>query len=330
MITLGACARNATPNPPVPALTPSPSGTAPSVSTSTPLPVPTSAPLILSRDNAFGITEIGSWQANFSSQVSWNAESTTVYLPNLDDVFVYDVTQSQHELISFDEFNRQNPYQDTSGITIRGNCSDQGEDLYAVSPDKTLLATGWSYGHQQPTKTVIDLWDLTHKKCLFQFPEYTGPLSALAFSPGGNYLVFSTDRATYVWDVKKSGYACRIKFGIFAAFAPGSGALAVSEMREWLGYGIGVWDVTKCELVQKYINGGLNSTFSPNEDLLATTDRSRVLILDAKTGDLIIELVGHPDDVYTLSFSPDGRYLLSGSSGGPDSISTFILWAVKH
>ena len=276
------------------------------------------------------ISQIRSWQADFATQVTWNAESTRVYIPGPDHVVVYDVTQSRHEQISIDEYNRQNPFQNTAGIPDKGGCSDLGKHKYAVSPGKTMLATGWSDAQRGSLKTVIDLWDLTAKKCLFQFPGYDGSLSALTFSPDGNYLVFSTDRVTYVWHIKKAEFTCKIKYAVSAAFVPGEDTLAVTDIRAWLGYRNGLWDVKKCELMQKYANGGLNSAFSPNGDLFAANDGGQVLILDAKTGELLLELAGHPDFVHVLSFSPDGRYILSGSYGGQDAMSIYILWAVKH
>lgn len=71
----------------------------------------------------------------------------------------------------------------------------------------------------------------------------------------------------------------------------------------------------------------LTSAVSPKGNLLATADGPNVHLWNAQTGDWIRQLgdasSGHADDVYALSFSPDGATL---ASGGDDN--RVILWTV--
>jgi dipeptidyl aminopeptidase/acylaminoacyl peptidase len=74
---------------------------------------------------------------------------------------------------------------------------------------------------------------------------------------------------------------------------------------------------------------------SPDGSLIATAaDKDRVIhLLDRKTGKEIRQLMGLQDTVSVISFSPDGRFVLSGSAdqtarvGGPAGI-TFQIAAV--
>ncbi|EFJ40753.1 hypothetical protein VOLCADRAFT_108019 [Volvox carteri f. nagariensis] len=64
--------------------------------------------------------------------------------------------------------------------------------------------------------------------------------------------------------------------------------------------------------------------FSPNNELLATASRD-VRIYDAKTGDIKVILDGHGGLVRSISFTPDGRLLCSGSD---DCVA--LVWSLEH
>ena len=331
LILLVGCVQTTSPKLSLPAQTLLPSVTVHPIFTPTAVPTLTSTPTrqIISHDNVSQLTEIDRWQTETFFQVIWDDKSTKIFITDFDNVHMYDVTQLNLELISFDEYRQQSPIVSSIELTDKGDCNTS-VDQFALNPDKTILATGWSYGHKQPPKTIISLWSMASKKCLMEFPEFDGWLSAISFSPSGNYLVFSTD-ITYVWNVEKAQQTCKI-IGREATFVPGKDVLTIVEIRDWLGYRIGLWDIEKCDLIQKYAIGGLNPVFSPNGELLATNERSHILIIDTKTGQLLKELEGHPYDIGTISFSPDGRFMLSGSYRESTNIgykSTFILWAIN-
>ncbi|MBZ9775038.1 WD40 repeat domain-containing protein [Mesorhizobium sp. CO1-1-8] len=89
-----------------------------------------------------------------------------------------------------------------------------------------------------------------------------------------------------------------------------------------------VWDVR---------SGKLKSQFQAADDMIEALalapDKRSVLVgqesgeiawLDGATGEKIGKLVGHTEKVTTVSFSPDGSRILSGSADG-----TFRLWDAK-
>ncbi len=174
---------------------------------------------------------------------------------------------------------------------------------------------------------------MIENKCILQLPEYDGSLTALAFNPNGNYLIFSTDRATYVWSVKQKEITCQINYAWNAIVYPAAQDIIILSDGMGLPGGLsGLWNIERCEKTQEYSFGLGYPVFSPNGELLAGTKDNRVLISDAKTGELLKEL-NFPLNFYLdLSFSPDGRYLLLwdyGSLGSENNKNTFILWAIK-
>jgi hypothetical protein len=298
-------------------------------------PTPTLGFPIISRDNVSQISEIGRWQTNPSLKVIWNDSSTEIAIPELFDIVtVYDVNSFQYKQISYNEYKQLNPILFTDETAEKGNCSQSSVgDIHIISPDKTILVTGWSYGHKQPQKTVINLWDLAEKKCILQLPEYDGALTALAFIPSGNYLIFSTDWSTYVWNVKKSEITCQVNHAWGAIVYPAEKDVVVlSDGLNQTGGLSGLWNVEKCEKIQEYPFSINNPVFSSNGELLVGTKDNRILISDAKTGELLKEIDLPLNTYLDLSFSPDGRYLLLwdyGLIGTENNKNKFVLWAVK-
>lgn len=135
--------------------------------TSTPFPpTPTIVYQVISRNNVPQISQIGRWQTNPSLKIIWNDDSTEIFMPELFDIVnVYNIPSGTQRQISLNEYKQLNPTLFTDETAEQGNCSSFWvRQTNLISPDKTILVTGWSYGHKQPQKTVINLWNLVEKK----------------------------------------------------------------------------------------------------------------------------------------------------------------------
>jgi WD40 repeat protein len=67
-----------------------------------------------------------------------------------------------------------------------------------------------------------------------------------------------------------------------------------------------------------------NLTFSPDGMQIAVSSDNKLKILSASSAEIIMEGIGHTGAIQSLSYSPDGRYLLSAAVDG-----TVRLWRAK-
>ena len=102
------------------------------------------------------------------------------------------------------------------------------------------------------------------------------------------------------------------------AFHPAGNRLAVGGV-DWLATGgtdgaVCVWDAAeRCE-VATIVEGSTALAFNPAGDRLAcSTLTQTICIWEVASQQLIMELLGHDSPVTCLAYSPDGRWLASGS-----------------
>lgn len=210
------------------------------------------------------------------------------------------------------------------------NC---GADLNILfSPDGgTIITTRAGGGHGYPYETRISSWNTAKEKCIGEIIEDEGWLSDISINHDGKLIVLSLSRIAgkennqvHIWDLHTKQIICEIS-GDFVEFSPVNNFFATVN---WTNKDIELWDAENCTMIQK-IGTDIQPTslaFHPNSQLLASGGES-IQIWDINSGELVSEMTGLPNEVQELSFSPDGRYLLSVSPGQSfGEKATLTLW----
>ena len=191
----------------------------------------------------------------------------------------------------------------------------------AFSPDGTLLATGAWNG-------VVKVWDVETKQNIATFGGHDtdvlegwlgGWFTPITFSPDGTTLVYGAAEDINFWDVETKQNIATIEAhpeGLSTLSFSTDGTRLVSSS----GEGIKLWDVETRESIPTSIpasnDGILSTAFFPNDTILAFNLLRLVILWDVVQDTPIAILEGHTDNVWSISFSPDGSLLASSSSDG--------------
>ena len=151
--------------------------------------------------------------------------------------------------------------------------------------------------------------------------------SSVAFSPDGTQLASGTlDGTVELWDVATKQNIATLQGHTYwvwsVAFSPDGKTLASGALGE--AATTKLWNVATRENIATLQAPGVSVAFSLDGTLLASAS-DEVGLWDAGTGENIAILQGHTGLVFSVSFSPDGKTLASGS--GDDTVK---LWDVSE
>jgi len=200
-----------------------------------------------------------------------------------------------------------------------------GVRCVALSPNGRHVLSG------QMDKT-LRLWDVEKGGEVRRFEGHTEVIDMAAFSPDGSRAVSAStvDNSVRLWDVesgKELRRATRPNMGgdsYGLTFSPSGRRVAVNQ-----GYGVYHLDAETLAQI-----GSGSSVYAAS--LAYSPDSQRVLIVSGGVGQTILRLwdletgvevrrpYGHARAVSSVAFTPDGRYLLSGSLDG-----NATLWSLE-
>lgn len=192
----------------------------------------------------------------------------------------------------------------------------------AFSPDSNVVAAGSQDGH-------VRLWDTATDTSSLQ--PHENPVSSVAFSPTGQLLVStSSDRTARLWNVSTGrcerlleGHTDRITTAVFSP----NGELIASASCDKT---IRLWD-TKSGKCRRHLRGHTDDVtavcFSPDGMKIASASKDRTVslwctnkdwrstlpTLLAPSKESVKLFKGHSLPINAVSFSPDGRFVVSAS-----------------
>lgn len=188
----------------------------------------------------------------------------------------------------------------------------------ALSPDKKLLAAADLGG-------TIQLWDLAAKQLLGEpLSTPVGPWLSLAFSPDGRKLASgSWDGIIQIWDIQTrqaigSPWITHTDEVIDIAYGPNGQWLISSGGENQLAQ---IWQVSTGQ-AQPWQSECVAMALSPNGTKLACLETDigngapTLYIADRQTQERLVLMSDAAENLYDLTFSPDGTLLAGGSDSG--------------
>jgi WD40 repeat protein len=197
-------------------------------------------------------------------------------------------------------------------------------DAVAFSPDGNILAAG--------SRRIVGLWDTQNwsRQGILSLSG-ANAIESLIFLPTGRLLVTKSDHASSVWDVTTRERVLGVNnyLGSVAALSPDGKLLAAVPS----GYGgMNVWSTqswNKLFFLRTTVRSVVFSlAFSPDSRILAGGDGQNNLALwttpDQQYVPNVLNKVGCGDDVVSLAFSPNGKWLaaIASRASGLEGLTT--------
>lgn len=209
---------------------------------------------------------------------------------------------------------------DTGEVILSGFPSHRDALLdIAYSEDGKFIATASS-------DATAKLWDADNGQLLYTLSGHTLPVTGMAFDPAGKYIATTSwDMTTRIWSIQPASESLFIPmedpWSMRISYSPdGKGILADLPAEK----SAKVWGATSGnELLN--LSGKISLTsYSPNGEIIATVEETKIVIWEADSGKKKFTLNGHTDLITSLGFSTDGSRLVSGSLNGE-----LIVWEIQ-
>jgi WD40 repeat protein len=210
-------------------------------------------------------------------------------------------------------------------FTDRWNGDDGEYTVPALSPDGKLMAVVFE-------RKKVDIWDLSNDKAVIQFDtNHNEDISHMMFNPDGSQLAVLSYGQLTTWDVatgkKKFDFSGYLTFD----YSP-DGLTLISDN---VDLGLYVWDVVSGKRLANLPAEFLYDVdYSPNGKYIAAggweyrkdwgKHNNLVYLVDAVEREQLPNMMtGHLSTVVAVTFSPDGRLLVSG-----DNYGNIIIWEI--
>jgi len=226
-----------------------------------------------------------------------------------------------------------------TGKTVRFIRGQSGQGVagkiyaMALSPDgKWLAVGGWMWNAGPGSGHHVRLFDFASGKLVALLKGHADVIDGLAFSPDSNYLISGAgDNDAIIWDVTTQQVKHRLKGhdgDIYAVgFTPDSARAVTGSFDRTLR----LWSVADgTEIAHMIGHQDRISSLAVTADgrIASGDDSGRVWLWDGKTGAYIEILARQETSIPSLTFSPDGKYLLAGVGTQGEGTDCYVYDAV--
>jgi len=289
---------------------------------------------------------------NLIKSISFSPDSKYLISSSDSDSKLWDLS-SGHEILKFSHSSSVYARDDKTKFspnskTVVSADADRTVKLWSVSNGKLLKTFS---GHQGAVLSVdfnpngkilasssedrtVKLWDISSGKELETLRGHRSEVTSVKFSPDGKNLSSISDRTIKLWHVDTLPLKTIsdhhkeeiVDDNFILRFSPDNKTLASMNRGN-----IKLWDPVNGNLVRTFpLTHKLGITsmiFSPSGGTIASGSwDSTIKMWNVYNGDLLETFSGHKDQVFSISFSPNGRILASSSTVG--SGSPIKLWSV--
>jgi WD40 repeat protein len=186
----------------------------------------------------------------------------------------------------------------------------------SISPDGRFLS-GYIYDYG------LTIWDLDSGETIDELHGGSFTYGS-EFSPDTQYLYVCGDDELIIYQLDtyqqvftlEADYRCD---GDVYTFTRDGRFLLINE-NGIKGYQV---STDHLEKMFQYDQNANNLAISPYNSMIAISEDSRLLLLEFDSGDVILELDAHNDEILDISFSADGRYIATSSWDG-----TVRIWGI--
>ena len=191
--------------------------------------------------------------------------------------------------------------------------------VVALSPDNKHILSGCE---------TVHVWDSSTGQIVFGPLQVHGTVSSVVYSPNGRYFVSgSSDGSVIIWDLTTgTNHSVLIKSHSTAihsiAFHPTSETFATASIDGTTVF----WDTNTFELIHKppATDTSTSIQYSPDGRFILRTSWNQIKVLHTQTGRPLGKSSDNGTVMMVAAFSPDGRWVASGSEQGTVKIWKFL------